>query len=187
MADEPQQPAPRSKPRSSPSNTEIRRAGRELALAVMCALEAYASDDDQGRSQARALTLDNPPRGDTDGEAAFSDLARTPAARLFAEELLDLWAGQRQDLDEVIEKVSRRWRLARMDHVDRNVVRLAATELASRPGTPRGVVLAEAVRLARRYGSERSAPFVNGLVESAAQHLRPDGESQPAPEQDTTD
>ena len=60
-----------------------------------------------------------------------------------------------------------------MDRVDRNVIRLAAGELkCSETSTPRGVVIAEAVRLASRYGSDHSAPFVNGLVESLARYFR---------------
>lgn len=118
------------------------------------------------------LTLDSPPRGEQDGESAFSDLARSQSSRAFAEELLALWTPRTAEVDAVIERVSKRWRVSRMDQVDRNVVRLAAAELSARAETPRAVVLAEAVRLAGRYGSERSPRFVNGLVESVALALR---------------
>jgi hypothetical protein len=60
-----------------------------------------------------------------------------------------------------------------MAQVDRNVLRLAAFELAARPDTPRPVILSEAVRLARRYGSERSSSFVNGVADALARRLRP--------------
>ncbi len=176
MADDSQQASgggsPASRSQQSRVPTGQRKAGRELALSVMCALEAYDADDVEARTHARALTLDRPPQGDADGEAAFSTLARSPGARAFAEELLDLWGPRSAEVDALIERVSRRWRLARMDAVDRNVVRLAAVELSARPDTPRAVVLAEAVRVARRYGSDKSAPFVNGLVESLAAELR---------------
>jgi len=155
----------------------VRGSGRELALAVMCAMESYAPDDIEGRTAAVGLTLSNPPRGDADGESAFSELVASPAGRQFAEELLAVWVPRQAEFDETIERVSRRWRVSRMDSVDRNVVRLATAELAGRPDTPRGVVLSEAVRIARRYGSERSARFVNGLVESLAQELRPAAEA----------
>ena len=60
-----------------------------------------------------------------------------------------------------------------MDRVDRNVLRLAVAELLSSPDVPRNVIISEAVRLAGRYGSERSTAFVNGLVETLARTLRP--------------
>lgn len=151
--------------------TGARKAGRELALAVMCALEAVESDDVAARAEATALTLSKPPRGDGPGEEAFEQLVRSKAARRFAQGLLARFSTQRAEIDALIDGVSTRWRLARMDQVDRNVIRLAAVELSA-DGTPRGVVLAEAVRLARRYGSERSARFVNGIVESVALRLR---------------
>lgn len=151
-----------------------RGQGRELALAVMCALESTDADDEAARAETIALVLQRPPQGDEAGESAFAELVASPAGRRFAETLLGLWTPRRAEIDALIEKVSRRWRLSRMDHVDRNVVRLAAAELAGLSDTPRGVVIAEAVRLARRYGTDKSAPFVNGLVESLAKELRPD-------------
>src|SRR5690606_26998402 len=85
------------------------------------------------------------------------------------------------ELDEAITQTSARWRLSRMAQVDRNVLRLAAFELAGRARTPRGVVLSEAVRLARRYGSERSPGVVNGLAEALAQRLRTEPDAGPEP------
>jgi N utilization substance protein B len=58
-----------------------------------------------------------------------------------------------------------------MDRVDRNLLRLCAIELRNE-STPRNVVVAEAVRLAARYGNERSPTFVNGLAEALARTLR---------------
>lgn len=149
-----------------------RKIGRELALSVMCALEVYDPNDEEARAEATRLTLDKPPRGDEGGEASFHTSAASKAGRTFAETLLAAYNPRREELDALIDRVSRRWRLARMDHVDRNVVRLAAAELTAMD-TPRAVVLAEAVRLARRYGSETSPKFVNGLVESVAQAAVP--------------
>ena len=159
--------------RSGTTGPGARGRGRELALSVMCALESHAESDESGRAAARALVLDRPPRGDDEGEGAFFELAASEPGRTFAEALLEAWTERRAEVDALIEQVSRRWRLDRMDHVDRNVLRLAGTELSAMPATPRAVVLAEAVRLARRYGSDKSAPFVNGVVESLAQQLRP--------------
>jgi transcription antitermination protein NusB len=158
----------------NPDERGVRPRGRELALAVLCHLESYAPAE---RAEARGLVWDSPPFGDAEGEDAFAVLAADSAARRFGEALVDHVLGHWSEIDEAIEQTSRRWRLARMDRVDRNVIRLAAAELLATPDTPRGVVLAEAVRLAGRYGSERSVRFVNGLVEALATRLRPSGAS----------
>jgi N utilization substance protein B len=60
-----------------------------------------------------------------------------------------------------------------MDRVDRNLLRLVAVEMIDLSETPRAVIVSEAVRLASRYGSDRSAPFVNGVAEALAKRLRP--------------
>ena len=67
-------------------------------------------------------------------------------------------------VNETLDRASDRWRLARMDLVDRNVLRVACVELRLRDETPPKVIAAEAVKLAGRYGSERSGRFVNGVV-----------------------
>ena len=54
-----------------------------------------------------------------------------------------------------------------------DALRLVGAEMLALPDTPRAVIVAEAVRLASRYGSERSAPFVNGVAEALAKRLRP--------------
>ena len=77
------------------------------------------------------------------------------------------------EIDAAIEATSRSWRLARMDRVDRNLLRLVGVEMLAIEDTPRAVIVAEAVRLAARYGSDRSAPFVNGVAEALAKRLRP--------------
>lgn len=149
----------------------VRPKGRELALGVLCHLESYP---DEGRSEAAALIIAHPPTGDLDGEDAFARLAADADVRAFAKQRVEYVEGDRERVDQVIRQASQRWRLERMDRVDRNVLRLAVGELLHDPATPRGVILAEAVRLARRYGSERSAAFVNGVLDSIARSLRPD-------------
>ena len=64
-------------------------------------------------------------------------------------------------------KVTTNWRLERLGHIERCVLRLAAAELLQ-GGTPPRVVIQEAVRLAERYGSSKSARFVNGVLDALA-------------------
>ncbi|MDP9386446.1 MAG: transcription antitermination factor NusB [Actinomycetota bacterium] len=88
----------------------------------------------------------------------------------------DLVAGvgrHRARIDELIERYAVDWPLERMPVVDRNVLRLAVYELAERPDVPLGAVISEAVELAKRYSTEESGRFVNGVLSSVAAEVRP--------------
>lgn len=166
----------------SDARTSARAQGRELALWILCHLESHPAED---RSTALALFWSEPPAIDPDDRfltPALADELRSLLAdesvRRFASRLVEAWLARADHWDARIEEQSQRWRLARMDQVDRNVLRLAALELAGE-STPRPVVVAEAVRLAARYGSERSPAFVNGVAEALAKRLRDEPSSPP--------
>ncbi len=78
----------------------------------------------------------------------------------------------RPELDETLDEVSSRWRVARMPPVDRAILRLGLYELRFESNTPAAVVLSEAVRLAKTYSTERSGAFVNGILGKVAQSER---------------
>jgi N utilization substance protein B len=93
--------------------------------------------------------------------------------RTYAEEIVGGVAESREALDVRITSASEHWRLARMNRVDRNVLRLATWELVHQHATPRAVILDEAVELAKRYGTEDSGAFVNGVLERIADECGP--------------
>ncbi len=70
----------------------------------------------------------------------------------------------RAELDRSIELAAERWRVDRMPAVDRAIVRLGLYELRYEPRTPAAVVVAEAVRLAKAFSTDRSGAFVNGVL-----------------------
>lgn len=76
-------------------------------------------------------------------------------------------------LDEAIAARAKGWTLARMPVLDLSVLRLAAYELAERPDVPVAVVIDEAVELAKRFSTDDSGKFVNGVLSSLAKDLRP--------------
>ncbi len=82
-----------------------------------------------------------------------------------------LWAC-RAELDEALERASDRWRVHRMPVVDRNVLRLGLYELRHVPGTPTAVIISEAVELAKKYSTEKSGAFVNGVLSRLAAEER---------------
>jgi N utilization substance protein B len=90
-----------------------------------------------------------------------------------AEEYVRGVARHRRTIDDAIEGVSSNWRLDRMAKVDRNVLRLAVFELQHRPDVPVKVVLNEAIEMGKKYGSESSGAFINGVLDRIAQDLAP--------------
>jgi transcription antitermination protein NusB len=77
------------------------------------------------------------------------------------------------DVDELLRKFSEHWALERMPAIDRAVLRLGAFELGWEPEMPTGVVISEAVELAKLYSTKDSGRFVNGLLSRVAAELRP--------------
>lgn len=104
----------------------------------------------------------------------WASLASSAEGREFADRIVRGVMGDLERIDEMIRGVSRNWRLERMARVDRNVIRLATFELVAFEDIPRRVTLNEAVELAKRYGSENSASFVNGVLDRLASDLGKD-------------
>jgi N utilization substance protein B len=76
------------------------------------------------------------------------------------------------EIDATINRLSAHWRTDRMPVVDLTVLRMGVYELRWED-TPPGVVLAEAARLASAYSTEKSAPFVNGVLSAVAAEQEP--------------
>lgn len=71
-------------------------------------------------------------------------------------------------VDEMIVKSSDNWRIERMSLVDRNILRIGVSEILGSKDVPAKVAINEAVELAKRYGSDESAAFVNGILDRVA-------------------
>jgi N utilization substance protein B len=82
--------------------------------------------------------------------------------------------GHRDRIDELISRHAIDWTLDRMPAVDRNILRLGTYELLERPDVPLGAVISEAVELAKRYSTDESGRFVNGMLASIASETRPE-------------
>ncbi|HEX3426745.1 MAG TPA: transcription antitermination factor NusB [Acidimicrobiales bacterium] len=77
------------------------------------------------------------------------------------------------EIDELMARYAIDWTIDRMPVVDRLIVRIATFELLCRPDVPTGVVISEAVELAKRFSTEESGRFVNGLLASISAATRP--------------
>ena len=95
---------------------------------------------------------------------AMEDQLPTEDLLKFAEELVCGVRSHLLEIDRLIESVAENWRIGRMAPTDRNVMRLAIFEM-HHVGTPSPVVINEAVELAKEFGAENSAGFVNGIVD----------------------
>jgi len=134
-----------------------RRAARELAL------QALYQVDLQGGGEAESPSL-----------ALFwehFDPAADPETRAFARELVDGVRESQERIDTLIADAAEHWRLPRLSRVDLNLLRLATFELIGRPEIPASVTLNEAIEIARRFGSEESSGFVNGVLDHIARQV----------------
>lgn len=91
--------------------------------------------------------------------------------------VVDLVAGvgkHRDEIDEVLTRFAKGWTLERMPVIDRTLLRIGVYELAHRPDIPLGATISEAVELAKRYSTDDSGKFINGMLARIAEELRPD-------------
>lgn len=95
--------------------------------------------------------------------------------------LFDGVSARKDEIDARLASAATNWRLSRMMPVDRNVLRLGAYELLFDPRPqPLEVVINEAIELSRRYGSEDSTAFVNGVLDKIGQGRGAKAKSDPA-------
>jgi N utilization substance protein B len=134
-----------------PTEVASRRAARERALELLYEAEA--------RDIAVAELLDQQPI--------------VPAE--LAVELVRGVDDHRDRIDELLRRrVAPKWSLDRLAAVDRSILRLGTYELLAVPERSAALVINEAVVLARRFGTDDSPRFVNGVLSSVASELRPE-------------
>jgi N utilization substance protein B len=83
----------------------------------------------------------------------------------FAEQIVLGVLEHGREIDRLIERYSENWRLHRMNIVDRNILRMATFELLYCNEIPPKVTINEAIDLGKRYGSEDSGSFINGILD----------------------
>lgn len=123
----------------------------------------------EARERALVLLYEAESRGVTVGDVVASEVVAPPA---FAVSLASGVEAGVSQYDALISSKARGWRLERMPMIDRAVLRLALHELAECPDTPTAVILNEAVELAKRYSTEDSGRFVNGVLAALVPEVR---------------
>lgn len=94
-----------------------------------------------------------------------SEFALTDKSLEFAKRLVEGTIEKKKEIDEKIAVTAREWALDRMNTVDRNLMRLAIFEMMYDPDTPQKVTLNEAIEIAKRFGGDDSAKFINGILD----------------------
>jgi N utilization substance protein B len=96
----------------------------------------------------------------------------------YALELLTKYVENRDNVNEVIEKAAqqrdkeKKWKVSRMVRLDRDILRIATTELLYLMDTPTEVICDEAVKIAEKYGADESKRFVNGVLRDVVKLTR---------------
>jgi transcription antitermination protein NusB len=124
-----------------------RRQARELALQGLYAWEIGELDLEE--IEERVIV-------DDDASARTLEYAR---------ELFRLTSQNHEHLDTMIAELAHNWKVARMAAIDRNILRLAITELSEMPDVPVKVVLNEAIELAKKFSTAESSAFINGILD----------------------
>jgi len=133
-----------------------RTRARELALQFLYMLELRGSE----AMEELVPFVDHHTKGSRDkkGRGELADFTLTLARGVVE---------NRGELDRWIEAIARNWRIDRMAHLDRNVLRLAVYELIFERDTPYKVIINEAIDIAKRFSTAQSGSFVNGILDRA--------------------
>ena len=88
------------------------------------------------------------------------------SVKTFSMQLFDGIVSNKESIDRIIETSAENWELNRMACIDRNILRLAAYEITDMKDTPINVIINEAVEIAKRYSTDESGKFVNGILDN---------------------
>lgn len=158
-----------------------RREARERAVQFLFQHDLNPAEDlgealEQFWQSQRAAAI-----AEDKGKATWGEKPELPpptadevAMREFAEPLIRGALEYREEADTLIRKYSKNWDLPRIAAVDRNILRLAIFEMLHRDDVPPVVSINEAVDIAKKFSTQDSGRFVNGILDSVkAEILRP--------------
>jgi N utilization substance protein B len=135
----------------------IRRRARELAMQALFYIDSRQCNLDEGL------------------DLFCRSCAPPKKARPFFLKLVSGVNAGRPEIDALIERFSSNWKVSRMSGVDRNILRIAVFELMGCPDIPARVTLNEAIDIGKRFGTEESGAFINGILDSINQVVEKEG------------
>jgi len=124
------------------------------------------------RRKARELALQMLYQHDLSGNtpdtivSTFEDLQKSkPSTREFATRIFKGTVDNLSKIDEMIVQQADNWRLSRMAVVDRNIIRMSIYEFLNETDTPKLVIIDEAIEIAKKFGTQKSSQFINGILD----------------------
>ena len=129
-----------------------RREAREWALKTLYLMDSSGLPAKQALRAVRNEKVDGKRAGEEEAKVEFAKALVLGAAK------------KRKEIDRAIETVAKNWDLDRMAVVDRNILRLAAYELLY-GDVPKASAINEAIEIARKYSTEESTKFINGILD----------------------
>lgn len=102
----------------------------------------------------------------------WADNLTNEEVQTFTEELCKGTLKNLAEIDVSLEAHSTNWKLSRMASVDRNLLRLATFELLYEKGIPASVTINEALEISKKYGTEESTSFINGILDKIAHETK---------------
>ena len=127
------------------------------------------------RRKSRELTLQFLYQGELAGQDNLLDFEEycihfqaNKKAIPYAKKLLDGVQEKGDSINQLIGKHAENWRVERMSVIDRNILRLAVYEMCYQNDVPVSVAINEAVEIAKRYSTDDSGPFINGILDGVA-------------------
>lgn len=124
------------------------------------------------RRKARELALQMLFQYDMSGNApdmittTFEDLQKSkPNTREFATKIFQGTVDHLSEIDDMIQAQAENWRLSRMAVVDRNIIRMSVYEFLHETDTPKLVIIDEAIEIAKKFGTQKSSQFINGILD----------------------
>jgi len=126
-----------------------RRKARELALQALFSLDVNEADSEKGIEDFCAQHED----------------ALSKTVKPFFLDLVNGVVAEKADIDRLMDKWAKNWKISRMPVVDRNIMRLAVFELIKRSDIPASVSINEAVEIGKKFGSRDSGAFINGVLD----------------------
>ena len=138
-----------------------RTQAREVALQALFQFDFNPAEQETDLDEAVTEAIDTAVTGDEESEGLYSK------DRSYAEGLVMGTLENQQAIDEILEQHARDWSIDRMAAVDRNIARMAVFELKfQEEKVDTAVIINEAVNLAKKFGTDDSSRFINGILSS---------------------
>lgn len=130
-----------------------RRKARESALQILFQLEF------------------NKPRVEKVIDRFWKERKASDEIRDYSDSIVKGIVSHQEEIDNLIQSLSDHWRLSRMAHVDRNILRIAVFEFLYEKNLAAAVIINEAIEIAKKYSSDEAAAFVNGILDAVRKKL----------------